>query len=92
MSANRANWFEAFESVVQFYPRLASSIALGAMATAAGIIGGSRRDASAALAEAVPPVSISEPQTKRKRTISRSVSTARTTPKQRGRRKKRVGG
>jgi hypothetical protein len=38
MTANRTNWFEAFENIVQFYPKLTATIAFGAIAAAGRMI------------------------------------------------------
>jgi hypothetical protein len=78
MPANRANWYETFESWVQFYPKLSAAIAIETMAAAGRMIPSSSRamgDTAATLVDTKPSIP------SMKRAISRQSSNGRKTAK-----------
>ena len=90
MTENRANWYEIFESCVQFYPKLSAAIAIETMAAAGRMISSSRAvgDTAATLVETKPSIPLSPPHHTKKRAISRQSSNVRKTSKRgTGRRK-----
>ena len=58
MTANRANWYETFESYALFYPKLSAAIALETLA-------------AAALVETTPSILLSPARHTKKRATSR---------------------
>jgi hypothetical protein len=87
MTAKSANVFESFASLIQFYPKLSASIALGVMAAAVNSMKafGSIGNKSAELIEATPlpslpiPARVRSPRKpKEKRPVARK-STKRST-------------
>jgi hypothetical protein len=57
MNSERANWFDAFQSYVQFYPRLTATMALNAMAVAVRMIPAARvPEPTVEIAQAIKPV------------------------------------
>jgi hypothetical protein len=74
MTANRANWYETFESYVLFYPKLSAAIALGSMAAAGRMIPTNSRaigDTAATLVETTPSIPLSPARRTKKRATSR---------------------
>jgi hypothetical protein len=56
MTAYRAVWFEAFRDFVQFYPKLAATLAFGSMAAAGRIIANNPAAVDGSAASAALPV------------------------------------
>ena len=74
MTANRANWYETFESYVLFYPKLSAAIALETMAAAGRMIPSNSRaigDTAATLVETTPSILLSPARHTKKRATSR---------------------
>jgi hypothetical protein len=70
MTANRANWYETFESYALFYPKLSAAIALETMAAAGRMIPSNSRaigDTAATLVETTPSILLSPARHTKKR-------------------------
>ena len=84
MIANRANWYETFESYVLFYPKLSAAIALETMAAAGRMIPSNTRtigDTAATLVETKPSILLSPARHAKKRaTSTKKRATSRKSP------------
>ena len=83
MTANRANWYETFESYALFYPKLSAAIALETMAAAGRMIPSNTRigDTAATLVETKPSILLSPARHAKKRaTSTKKRATSRKSP------------
>ena len=71
MTANRANWFEAFQSFVQFYPRLSATIAFGAMAAAGRMIPSTNRRSNENARQLVISAAVAKPRSTARKPVKR---------------------
>ena len=92
MTANRANWYETFESCVLFYPKLSAAIALETMAAAGRMIPSNSRaigDTAATFVGTKPSILLSPARPTKKRAASRKSPNGRKTAK-RGRERRKA--